>query len=186
MAAKKKKNTSSISQALIRNYGLFWKLEDTFLGRGRNAGHLKGTPANALTSDPVDFRDQVGIYVLYSDYKIVYIGQAGYGNRKLFDRLKQHTRDNLANRWNQFSWFGLRYALKSNVLSVVPDKLNPSKNTLLNHIEAILIHAGEPPLNRQGGKWGKNVKHYLQYRDAENLGPTITEALHKIYEAYRD
>jgi len=46
------------------------------------------------------------------------------------------------------------------------------------HIEAILISAAEPPHNRQGGRFGKEVEQYLQYRDQEALGPD-TEAMLK-------
>ena len=42
---------------------------------------------------------------------------------------------------------------------------------VLDHIEAILIHSIEPPLNRQGGRFGESVTRYLQRRD-DRLGPT--------------
>ena len=34
---------------------------------------------------------------------------------------------------------------------------------ILNHIEAILISAAEPPHNRQGGRFGEAVEQSLQY-----------------------
>lgn len=135
----------------------------------------------AKRSDHVDFRSQSGIYVLYADYRIVYIGQAGNGNAKLFDRLKLHRKDDLSGRWNQFSWFGLKHVLQANKLSRDNESLHPETNTILNHIEAILIHASEPPLNRQGGRWGKDVYKFLQYRDEDNLGKTETEMLKEIH-----
>jgi hypothetical protein len=42
---------------------------------------------------------------------------------------------------------------------------------ILNHIEAILISAAEPPHNRQGGRFGEEVVQFLQYRDEDQLGP---------------
>ncbi len=62
-----------------------------------------------------------------------------------------------------FSWFGTRP-----VVEVSKEKFElgePSIETdfphVLNHIEAILIAACEPPLNRQGGRFG-DAEQYLQ------------------------
>lgn len=175
-----KKSNPSIANVLIKTYGLFWKREDVFWGRPKKSGNLFGIPAHKKKANPIDFREQTGIYVLYADYKIVYIGQAGNGNAKLFTRLKKHCNDDLAGRWNQFSWFGLKYVLKEGALS--KDVLSASipRKTMLNHIEAILIDASEPPLNRQGGRWGQLIKQYLQHRDDENLGYTDKEILRKL------
>jgi hypothetical protein len=93
---------------LIKNFGLFWNVKNVYWGQGNNAGTLLGIPAKNLTAQPTDFREQSGVYVLYADYKIVYVGQSGVKNQKLFSRIKQHTRDALTGRWNQFSWFGTR------------------------------------------------------------------------------
>ncbi len=176
-----KKSTESKSpsnSSLIKNYGLFWKAEDVHWGLPNNPGNLYGKKSNSST--PVDFRDQTGIYVLYADYKIVYIGQAGKGaSTNLFTRLRQHRTDDLAGRWNQFSWFGLKSVLKSNVLSNDKQKHIHEKSEVLDHFEAILIHTIEPPLNRQGGKWGQ-ATHFLQHRDNKNLEPTPSELLNKI------
>ena len=74
------KKTSTKNQGLIQTYGLFWKVEDVFWGKPRVSGNLLGIHKGAKRSSFVDFREQVGIYVLYADYKIVYIGQAGNGS----------------------------------------------------------------------------------------------------------
>lgn len=173
---------TNLKNTLIETYGLYWKAEDVFWGRPNSPGNLFGIQVNAKTSNPVDFRQQTGIYILYADYKIVYIGQAGNGNSKLFDRLKKHYNGDLAGRWNQFSWFGLQRVLSTGKgLSISTESFHPSKGALLNHIEAILIHTAEPPLNRQGGKWGK-AKQYLQYRDEDNLGKSENEMLRDIFK----
>lgn len=167
---------------LIKNYGLFWSEKDVFWGAGSNAGTLLGVPARNLTADEVDFREQSGVYVLYADYQMVYVGQAGAGNQKLFARLKQHTRDALAERWNQFSWFGIRKVNRSGALAAEADGKHSTLSGVLNHIEAILIHAAEPKQNRQGGRFGENVVQYLQRRDG-NLGPTPEEMLRELWQA---
>jgi hypothetical protein len=159
-----------------------WRVNDIFWGRGGNPGRLLGVLATNITADLIDFREQSGVYVLYASYSIVYVGQAGNGNQKLFDRLKQHKRDALAERWNQFSWFGTRWVKKSGELSAESEGAHSTRGAVLNHIEAILIHACEPKQNRQGGRFGDQVEQYLQRRD-EHAGPTAEEMLYDIWQA---
>jgi len=170
---------------LIQNYGLFWRREHVFWGRGSNPGHLKGI--SARTAEPVDFREQQGVYCLYDDnFRMVYVGQAGSGNRRLFSRLKSHTKDPLSDRWSRFSWFGVRAVNLDGSLRAENEKTRPLVSDVLNHIEAILIAAAEPPHNRQGGRFGEKVEQYLQYRDEENLGPAVPEMIRELWGNFRD
>lgn len=169
---------------LIKNYGLFWRRSDIFWGTGPNAGHLKGVPAKATTNDPADFRNQQGVYVLYDEnFKLVYVGQAGAGNQRLLTRLRRHRSDQLADRWERFSWFGVRKANANGVLRVENQAAHPSIASLLNHIEAVLIAAVEPPHNRQGGRFGDTVEQFLQYRDEEFLGPTPDQMIREVWKS---
>lgn len=137
---------------LVKNYGLFWRREWIFWGRGRNAGHLKGVRSTSITSEPINFRKQQGVYLLYDDsFELVYVGQAGANDKnRLFDRLKQHTKDPLSDRWSKFSWFGVRTVNQDGALHAEAAAAHPSLRDVLNHIEAILIAAAEPRHNRQG------------------------------------
>lgn len=168
---------------LIHNYGLFWRREHVFWGRGSNAGHLKGVLASARTADPVDFRDQQGIYVLYDDnFRLVYVGQAGSGDQsRLFNRLKRHTKDPLSDRWSKFSWFGVRGVRQDGRLCAENVAAHPRLSEVLDHIEAVLIAAAEPPHNRQGGRFGDNVDQYLQYRDEDSLGPGVPQMIRELW-----
>lgn len=168
--------------AIIQSYGLFWHADNVHWGRGSQGGTLLGVPARARSSTPCDFREQIGIYVLYSNHDIVYVGQAGAKNQRLFKRLRKHRRDDLAGRWNRFSWFGLRRVLASGRLSTKKPRTSVSIASALNHMEAALIAAAEPTLNRQGGRFGKKkgTLKYLQYRD-DRLGPTKDEMLQEIW-----
>jgi hypothetical protein len=141
-----------------------------------------------LTSDAVDFRQQQGVYVLYDEnFRIVYVGQAGANDQqRLFDRLKQHTKDTLADRWNKFSWFGVRAVNANGALRAEATAAHPSLGDVLNHIEAILIAAAEPPHNRQGGRFGEDVEQYLQYRDTDQLGPELVEMIRELWEANQE
>lgn len=174
------------STPLFRSYGLFWKVEDVFWGKPNSPGNLYGKAIRKKKSIPIDFRDQVGIYVLYFDYKLVYIGQAGNGNASLFKRLKYHCTDTMAGRWNQFSWFGIKQVITGNKLKADKLAIKTDVARALNHLEAMLIHSSEPPLNRQGGRWGKDVVQYIQFRDELNLGKSEEDTLRDIHQKIRD
>lgn len=167
------------NQPLIRNYGLYWKARDVFWGAGSNAGALWGVWADQTTDYPVDFRDQRGIYVLYAAYDLVYVGQNN--GQELLSRLKQHRKDDLAERWDKFSWFGLRTVNKNGSLAGYNQEVHATNSDVLNHIEAILIHTIEPRLNRQGGKFGEKIERYLQIRD-ERLGPTMEAMIKDLHD----
>lgn len=173
---------------LVKNYGLFWRRSDIFWGSGPNAGHLKGVPANATTDSPVDFRDQQGVYVLYDgNFQLVYVGQAGAGEgQRLFRRLGNHRFDQLADRWERFSWFGVRAVNTNGNLRAEAQAAHPAISDVLNHIEAILIVAAEPRHNRQGGRFGDGVRQYIQYRDADALGPDQLRMIREIWERVQD
>ena len=168
---------------LIRNYGLFWKADDVFWGKPGVIGHLKGVLAKSVTTEPVDFRLQQGVYVLYDDnFKLLYVGQAGASdNQRLFTRLKQHMRDNLNGRWTKFSWFGIR-GVENGQLTQEATEATTTNSAVLNHIEAILIASAEPPHNRQGGRFGEDVSQYLQHKD-EALGPKLEDMIREIWAA---
>ena len=88
----------------IKNYEIMWRRDSVFWGRGSNRGVLEGRRSGEI----IDFREQIGVYVLYDEgRRPVYVGQAGQGNARLFKRLRAHRRDSLAHRWHYFSWFGL-------------------------------------------------------------------------------
>lgn len=172
---------------LIRNYGLFWHRESVFWGRQKVKGRLEGVPASSVRAKIVDFREQAGVYVLYDDnFRVIYVGQAGAGNSRLFSRLKKHTKDALADRWTRFSWFGLRWVKRNNKLSNVAAGVPVRHKDLLDHIEAILISATEPPHNKQGGKFGKKVKQYIQHRDYDEFGPSSEVMIKEIWEKIKN
>lgn len=174
---------------LIHSYGLFWKRGLVYWGTQGQVGTLLGKFAKGKTY-VTDFRDQSGIYCLYDDnFQMVYVGQAGRGNASLFDRLNQHRHDHLSERWSRFTWFGTtaledingddKWVLKSNESSVDTDTAS-----ILNHIEAILIHASEPPLNRQGGRFGDS-EQYLQVQD-DRMPSTVEQMIREMHAEYWD
>ena len=102
---------------LIKNYGLYWRRSAVAKNAGTKAeysdswsrrGELLGIGIRKRRQKAVDFANQRGIYALYDDnFRLIYVGQAGRGERRLYRRLRSHTLNNLADRWTRFSWFGL-------------------------------------------------------------------------------
>lgn len=160
---------------IIRNYGLRWSRNKVQWGRSGkgNKGKLCGKLATIKSSAAVDFRDQIGIYVLYEPgFVPIYVGQAGMGNARLFARLKNHQDDHLRDRWVTFSWFGFRGVRANGTLS---EYHKPESHIILKHkdalgeIEGILIQLLEPRLNRQGPKWQQTASEFVQ----DGLAPPV-------------
>ena len=149
---------------LFRNYGLFWHADRIGWGSPGKAGTLLGR--QAAREKPIDFRYQRGVYALYDEnFKMLYVGQAGYGNKRLYDRLDNHMSDHLGERWQRFCWFGIDPVVGRRGKRCVEEQepAAPPVDAVLNHLEAILIAAAEPALNRQGGKFG-NAEQFFQHR----------------------
>ena len=85
---------------LIRAYGEHWSRYAINWKKGEELGgerrHLQ--KGNQELRD-VNAWDQTGIYVLERDFAIVYVGKA---DKCLGKRLKDHTADHLAARWDTF------------------------------------------------------------------------------------
>jgi hypothetical protein len=155
----------------IKNFGHFWAEKTTHWNFGNKGekGHLKGYCGRGKKRKIVDFRTQIGVYVLFTENReVIYVGQVGANEKKtLFGRLKRHTRDHLRGRWSHFSWFGLREINEKTLsLEVFENVGSELPNDVLDEIEAILIHLFEPRLNLQRGKW-KQTQEFYQYLDSD-------------------
>ena len=156
--------------------GSRWKAEDVFWRSAAKNAKLLGVPAKARRSSEANFAQQSGIYVLYSDFIPIYVGQA---NCTLFSRLKMHyVSGDFVGRWDRFTWFGFREVIGGNkpVLRMAGSDFHITTNQLLDHLEAMLIHSCEPRLNGQEGRFGKGVTRYKQVRDPR-LGPSDRELI---------
>jgi hypothetical protein len=171
---------------MIQSIGQLWSADDVFWGRGSQAGRLLGVPSRAKKHTPIDFRAQVGIYVLYADFNLVYVGQTGVGeSQRLLHRLKQHRDGYMKGRWNRFSWFGVLWVKGNLELSAGTKTFHPPLAQVLNHLEAILIDTAEPALNSQGGRFGNSVQWYRQVRD-ERLGPSLAKMVSDLWHRNED
>lgn len=153
----------------IRNFGHYWSRNLIDWGYKGSAGSLLGAlRANAEESD-ADFRNQIGIYVLYDENReAIYVGQTGKGSNRLFDRLRQHSRGPMRDRWTAFSWFGFLDVGADGYLIEREDRAVPehAHTDALNQFEAILLQVIEPRLAKKGPSWNGTTE-YFQFVEEE-------------------
>lgn len=181
MARRKKR---SQGQNIVRNMGLFWK-RDLVRWRGKRGcpRRLAGRRHGAKRKGEVDFWQQTGVYALYADYHLIYVGQAGLSDRSCIGkRLKTHLTDDLAGRWNMFSWFGLQKVRASdNTVGKRTMRRASSRGQLANVLEGILIEVAEPPMNSQKGRFGSRVERYIQVDDSLNTRAETKERIERAF-----
>src|ERR1039457_4974310 len=101
---------------LIRAYGEWW--DPTFVEWGRKGPGNKGKLSGTFAQTETNVWDQRGIYVLLQDWQVVYVGKTG--SMSLGTRLRTHYfSDDVAGRWDRFSWYGYRRINKNGELSSV-------------------------------------------------------------------
>jgi hypothetical protein len=150
----------------ITSFGLFWREDeiDWQPGKGiRDSFRLLGrVGAQRGTIKICDFRHQSGIYILYDDYGPNYVGLTralGLGQR-----LKNHTTDRHAGKWDRFSWFGFKTVSETrnesgfSVLESGKDRVTSSQSTTIGDLEALLIAAMGTRSNRVKMKFSDAVK----------------------------
>lgn len=162
--------------APILTLGARWKAADVYWYTAATNAKLLGVAQQKVTGPIANFAQQSGVYVLYANFAPVYVGQA---NKTLWARLHKHMfHDDLAGRWDRFTWLGFRKVVGGNTpkLSKADAVFHIKPFQLLDHLEATLIHSFEPPMNGQEGRFGKGVVRYKQVRD-KRLGPDDRDLL---------
>lgn len=153
---------------MIRSYGLHWRADRVGWGRQNNAGTLLGAASRSSRAQPVDFRLQRGIYALYAEYELVYVGQTGSKTDRLFNRLKCHRTDHLSERWDRFSWFGTQWVTRQHCLSADTAGVHETIGATLNMLEAVSVAISEPRLNLQRGRWGDATQYFQWWERSES------------------
>lgn len=144
---------------IINSFGIYWN---------RNLVHWKSTPdllgVQQIGATEVNFRDQIGVYLLHDNRETIYVGQAI--EQPLGQRLKNHITDRLSGRWDRFSWFGFHPVSDNGKLHNNIKFDNFSVQDLGNLLEAILIESIEPRQNRKQGNLFSGIE-YLQQESPE-------------------
>lgn len=169
---------------MITHYGLFWSERDVFWGRQKNPGRLlgriktpldrPGAPSKEEIAKATDFRDYIGLYCLYGDGELLYVGQAGIGSTNtLFSRLKDHLKGPLSGRWDRFSWFGRESCSGKTELKAA-----------LSQLEAVSIAIVNPGFNRQSGSFnGATQVFQVPHEDAKGDLETQLARLNEKFES---
>lgn len=130
-----------VDHVILRNYGLKWKKSDVDWSDNTLYGKSKSTKKH------FDFAEQIGIYVLYDENKIVYIGQSV--DSSIFTRLKDHKKKKAG--WDKFSWFGFYDVdIQTQKVSKTTNCF-PTTKDIADALEAILIELLKPELNEKKG-----------------------------------
>lgn len=133
---------------IVKVYGQFWNRNRVDWTAREALGTMKGKRR-------CDIWDQRGIYALYKDFRLVYVGQAD--NRGMGVRLGEHCKDRFAERWDSFSFFGIceldRFgnAKPRQTVTITP-------TSLIRSLELIGIILSDPPLNRARGRFPEAEK----------------------------
>lgn len=145
---------------IIKNFGMFWSRDDV---NWKNL-NMWGTQ-NGSTSK-VNFKGQIGIYMLHDAREVVYVGQAV--KQSIAKRLSDHCKDRLNGRWDRFSWFGF-YGVNEKGELITNDFDNNvfTLENVANAFEAILIEGMEPRQNRKSGN--EFGYEFIQAKDDEML-----------------
>lgn len=142
---------------IVTSFGMFWRKEAV---EWKSSPKLLGMQQIGAT--PVNFCNQLGIYLLYDGREVIYVGRTT--DRPMGRRLYEHTLDRLSARWDRFSWFGLLPVTEDGKLQKLPETYVAAK--LIPALEAVLIEALEPRQNRKRGDDLASVE-YLQRLDPE-------------------
>jgi len=163
------------SDSIIRAFGMYWQRD---LVVWRNEPKMYGKQQAMAMA--IDFGKQKGIYILYDQHTVVYVGRSI--DRPLGKRLCEHTIDRLSSRWNRFSWFGLLDVTSEGGLDKASVAINLA--AMIGTLEALLIESLEPPQNRKRGD-GFSAVEYIQDVDPEFQERKIQDTLRAIEQKMR-
>jgi hypothetical protein len=150
---------SSTEAGLINAFGMYWERSKVLW---EQQTRIYGKQQE--TSQPVDFSEQAGVYLLHDMQGVVYVGRITEQN--LGRRLYQHTTDRLSGRWNQFSWFGIYAVQGDGSLGKSIKFSSVSVEVVIATMEALLIEGLEPRQNRRRGD-GFQAIEFLQSDDPQ-------------------
>ncbi|GAB3799738.1 hypothetical protein [Micromonospora zhanjiangensis] len=131
---------------LFGAYGMFWDPDGIAWnpGSGPSAWQLLGRRNhNSGSIRLCDFRRARGVYILFDEFRAVYVG-LGRGQGGIGGRLKDHRTDKLAGTWSRFCWFSFDDVVEGGLdgWKVVHRREQPVPNTdetVIREVEALLI-----------------------------------------------
>lgn len=154
----------------IKAFGMYWERSQINWESPRVLGKQEGADLS------VDFSDQIGVYLLHDRERVIYVGRA---EDALLKRLVAHTSGRFANRWDRFSWFGIRPVDDNGKLTMPAESW--VRHDVIQTMEAVLIECLEPAQNRRrGDKLGAN--EFVQLKDPEFMKSEARRLLSQLVE----
>jgi hypothetical protein len=146
--------TKATKVGLISSYGLFWKRDQAEWEKApgfRSELRMLGRRGHTSRRQVADFYHLPGLYILYGRHGAVYVGTSGAGaNRGVGKRIHDHVgvSDRLADKWDEFSWFGYGELERNRQGIEVPTllPLDPIPHKwAIRDFEAAIVHAMDVP-----------------------------------------
>ena len=169
---------------IIGAYGTFWDRE--LVDWSARSWQLLGRRGlNTGTLQIADFRRARGVYILYNDINVYYVGLAS-SQHGLGLRLKAHLKDEHGSKWTRFSWFAFDSPEDDSdrddqgILQVVRyDGIELDTPVLIRDLEALLQAAMQPFANKsatkfhEGAEWLQVATRTPDVRTFEDLRPRL-------------
>lgn len=154
-----------LEQRLVDWYARPWRLRGR---QGLNSGSLR----------IVDFRRARGVYILYNDVKVYYVGLA-VGANGVGSRIRYHLDDKHSQKWNRCSWFtfdspNVEGVIGDDGVETVAQTYNGVESLdtkdLIRDLEALLQQAMQPLANKAMTQFAEGGERYqVANRDPEVL-----------------
>jgi hypothetical protein len=151
----------------ILNYGMFWRREEVEWHPGTGSDfRLIGRQGERKPGlRMADFREQSGIYILYGNYGVFYVGIS----EQLGIRLRNHHDNHTETEWDRFSWFGFRRVLqRKDYATSFADLAEMPQVRLSNPVEG--IKDLESLLIRAMGPSGQRIETFTHEERWEQVG----------------
>lgn len=131
--------------SIIKSFGEFWN-PDAVEWANRS---LLGQWRNGRNNTENNFWSAKGIYVLYKDFRPLYVGKALANSSGVGKRMADHLSDRLVGRWDMFSWYSLSKPSKTSDGLNLSGGRHLTTKQMVETLEAITILITDPPLNRK-------------------------------------
>ena len=139
-------------KTIIKAFGKHWQRDKVDWSKTELVGR------QTSKSQFVDFKTVRGVYMLFKDYDMIYVGVAV--KESIAKRLKQHTKDKHSTCWNCFSWFSFDGVNQNGTIRKV-NTFSVKIDDVAKAVEAIVIEGAEPHRNTRGGDY-LNGREYTQ------------------------
>ena len=147
--------TKESRKTIIKAFGKHWQRDKVDWSKTDPSLWGRQSPKSQF----VDFKAMRGIYMLFDNNELIYVGVAV--KESIAKRLKQHTKDKkLCTRWNRFSWFGIDGVNQNGTIRKV-NTFSVGIDDVAKAVEAIVIEGAEPLCNKRGGDYLKG-REYAQ------------------------